>query len=220
MTVELYFAPGACSFVPHVGLEAVKAATGRDFTPKLVKLHKGEHLTPEYRAMNPDAQVPVVVVDGKPLTQIVAICDWIDRANPEAKLLPAQSWERANSLSQHAWINNTVHPTFTHVFMPQKFAEAEAARADIKATAAGKYRKLLARLENSVAGASPYLFGANLSFHDAYAFTLLRWGGYAGIDPAGYPALLAYVERVMAAPPVAAALERERVKLDTYKSAA
>ena len=220
MTVELYFSPGACSFVPHVGLEAVKAATGRDFTPKLVKLHKGEHLTPEYKAMNPDVQVPVVVVDGRPLTQIVAICDWIDRANPEAKLLPTDAWKRAEALSLLAWMNNTAHPTFTHVFMPQKFAEGEAARADVKASAVAKYRKILSRLEALAAEASPYLLGANLSFHDAYAFTLLRWGGYAGIDPAGYPALLAHVERVMKAPPVAVALERERVKLDTYKAAA
>ena len=220
MTTELYFAPGACSFVPHVGLEIVKAATGRDFTPKLVKLHKGEHLTPEYQALNPDAQVPVVVVDGKPLTQIVAICDWMDRANPEAKLLPADPWARAHALSQLAWMNNTVHPTFTHVFMPQKFAASEPARTEIKASAVANYRKLLARLEGLVAGASPWLLGANPSFHDAYAFTLLRWGGYAGVDPAGYPALHAFVERVMAVPPVAVVLERERVKLDTYKAAA
>ncbi len=159
-------------------------------------------------------------MDGKPLAQIVAICDWIDRANPEANLLPADPWARAQALSQLAWMNNTVHPSFTHVFMPQKFAESEAARAEIKTSAAAKYAKLLGRVEDMAAGASPWLLGANLSFHDAYAFTLLRWGGYAGIDPAGYPKLLAYVERVMAAPPVAVALERERVKLDTYKAAA
>ena len=41
----------------------------------------------------------------------------------------------------------------------------------------------------------------------------------AGIDPKSLPAYLAYVERVMTAPPVAAALERERVKLDTFKAA-
>jgi len=40
--LELYFAPGACSFVPHVALEAVKAATGQAFEPKLIKLHKGQ----------------------------------------------------------------------------------------------------------------------------------------------------------------------------------
>ena len=45
--IELYFAPGACSFVPHVGLEAIKAVTGEDFKPNLVKLHKGGTL-PSY----------------------------------------------------------------------------------------------------------------------------------------------------------------------------
>jgi glutathione S-transferase len=220
MTVELYFAPGACSFVPHVGLEIVKAATGRDFTPKLVKLHKGEHQTPEYKALNPDAQVPLAVVDGKPLTQIVAICDWIDRANPEAKLLPTEAWARAQALSQLAWMNNTAHPTFTHTFMPQKFAESEAARAEIKSTAVAKFAKHLERVEAWAADARPWLLGERLSFADAYSFTLLRWAGYAGIDPAGYPKLLAHVQRVMVEPPVAAAIERERVKLDTYKAAA
>src|SRR5579885_462923 len=59
----LYFAPGACSFVPHVALELVKAATGEDFEPKMVKLHKGEQKSPEYLALNPNGQVPVLVVD-------------------------------------------------------------------------------------------------------------------------------------------------------------
>lgn len=220
MTTELYFAPGACSFVPHVGLELVKAATGREFTPKLVKLHKGEHLAPEYTALNPDAQVPLVVVDGKPLSQIVAICDWIDRSNPEAKLLPTDAWARAEALSKLAWMNNTAHPTFTHVFMPQKFAEGEAARAEVKATAVGQYRDRLARVQEWAAKASPWILGAQISFHDAYAFTLLRWAGYAGIDPAAYPVLMKHVEKVMAVPAVAAVLERERIKLDTYKPAA
>jgi glutathione S-transferase len=57
MTLKLYFAPGACSFVPHVLLEASGAA----FEPVMVKLHKGEQQSPEYRAINPRAQVPVLV---------------------------------------------------------------------------------------------------------------------------------------------------------------
>src|SRR6185436_1506066 len=125
MNLELYFAPGACSFVPHVGLEAVKAAGGPDFEPKLVKLHKGEHKTPEYLAMNPNGQVPVLVVDGQPVNQIIAICDCIDRSYPKAGLLPADPWARAQALSQPAWMNNTVHPTFTHFFRPENFGEEE-----------------------------------------------------------------------------------------------
>jgi len=217
MKLELYFAPGACSFVPHVALEAVKAATGQAFEPKMVKLHKGEQKMPEYLALNPNGQVPVLVVDGKPLNQIVAICDFLDRSFPKAGLLPTEPWARAQALSQLAWMNNTVHPTFTHIFRAGDFAESESAQAEVKKKAQARYRKLLERIQEWTAGARPYWFGAGITPHDAYAFTLLRWGGYAGVDPKSLPAYLAYVERVMQAPPAAAAIERERVKLDTYK---
>jgi glutathione S-transferase len=219
MNIELYFAPGACSFVPHVALEAVKAATGQAFEPKLVKLHKGEHRTPEYLAMNPNGQVPVLVADGKPLTQIVAICEFLDRSFPKAGLLPTDPWARAQALSQLAWMNNTVHPTFTRVFRTSEFAESETAQAEVKKIAAAKYRTLLERIQALSSGANPFWFGERLSFHDAYAFTLLRWGGIAGVDPKSLPGYLSYVERVMVAAPIAATLERERIKLNTYKAA-
>jgi glutathione S-transferase len=218
--IELYFAPGACSFVPHVGLEAIKAATGEDFKPNLVKLHKGEQKTPEYLAMNPNGQVPVLVVDSKPLSQIVAICDYLDRRFPQAGLLPTDAWQRAQALSQLAWMNNTVHPTFTRWFRTYIYAEGEPAQAEVKRLAVAQFGEHLERIQEWSKAAGPYWFGEQVSFHDAYAFTLLRWGGYAGIDPDSLPALKAYVERVVQAPPVAAALERERVKLDTYKKAA
>ena len=38
MTMKLYFAPGACSFVPHSLLETA----GAEYEPVMVKLHKGE----------------------------------------------------------------------------------------------------------------------------------------------------------------------------------
>ena len=64
--------------------------------------------------------------------------------------------------------------------------------------------------------ASGYWLGERLSFHDAYAFTLLRWG-FAGIDPRSLAAYHAYAERVLRAPAGAAAAARERIGLDTYK---
>ena len=209
MTLELYFAPGACSFVPHAGLEAIRAATGQEFTPKLVKLHKDEHKTPEYLQMNPNGQVPVLVVDGKPLTQIVAICDFLDRSFPQAGLLPTEPWARSQALSQLAWMNSTPHTTFTRVFFPERFAESEAARTEVKQKAAETFRGYLEQLQKAAG------FGV---LSDAYAFTLLRWGGYAGINPDSFPALKKRVEAAMTTAPMAAALERERTKLDTYKA--
>ena len=218
--IELYFSPGACSFVPHVGLEAIKAATGEDFKPNLVKLHKGENKTPEYLAMNPNGQVPVLVVDGKPLSQIVAICDYLDRRFPQAGLLPTETWAHTQALSQLAWFNNTVHTAFTRWFRTGYFAQSEAAQTDVKQLAVSDLRRHFERIQEWSRSAAPFWFGDRPGFHDAYAFTLLRWGGYAGIDPDSFPAYRAYVDRVVQSPPVAAALERERIKLDTYKKAA
>jgi glutathione S-transferase len=123
-------------------------------------------------------------------------------------------------MSQFAWFNNTVHGTFTRWFRTGYFVEAEAVQAAVKTLAAQQFRQHLERIQEWAKAAAPYWLGDKVSFHDAYAFTLLRWGGYAGIDPDSLPAYKAYIERVVQAPPVAAALERERIKLDTYQKAA
>lgn len=205
--LTLYWAPGACSFVPHVGLEAARA----EFEPKMVKLHKGEHRTPAYLAMNPNGQVPVLVVDGKPLTQIVAICDFLDRQFPDAGLLPKEAWGRSEALSQLAWMNSTPHTTATRFFFPERYAESDAGRAEVKKRATEDFRGYLERIQNTLDRKSFW-------FRDAYLFTLLRWGGYAGIDPKSLPAYYAYAQELLKAPPVAAAAARERISLDTYKA--
>ena len=216
--LKLYYGSGACSFLPHVGLEAISAATGEAFETQAVKLHKGEQKSPEYLALNPLGLVPVLVVDHQPLSQIVAICDYLDRRYPQAGLLPADPWQRAQAMSLFAWMNNTVHPTFTHIFRPEKFAEGEAARAEVRRTALEMFRGQLERIQGLTAKAGPFLLGDKLSFLDAYALVFLRWAGLAGIDPASLPAYRDFVGRLSAVPPVAAAMAREGINLETYKN--
>jgi glutathione S-transferase len=212
--IELYFAPGACSFVPHVALEAIRLATGEGFEPRLIKIHRGEHRTPEYLAINPEGQVPTLVVDGRALTQIVAICDFLDRRHPQLGLLPREDWARTQALSMLLWMNNTAHPTFTRVFMPGKFARSESAIAEVREVGLERYREILARLDSIAAAMpGPYWFGEQVSVLDAYALSLLRWGTLGGLDAAAFPAYKAYIERLALAPPVAAAIERERLQL-------
>ena len=215
--MKLYYGPGACSFVPHVGLEAIKAATGEGFEAQAVKLHKGEQRAPDYLALNPLGLVPVLVVDGRPLSQIMAICDYLDRRYPQAGLLPADPWQRAQAMATFAWMNNTVHPTFTHIYRPQKFAEGEAAQAEVKRAAQGMFRGHLERIQGMAEKAAPFLLGDKLSFVDAYALVFMRWGGITGIDPASLPGYKAYVDRLATVPPVAAAMAREGIDLDTYQ---
>lgn len=219
MSLKLYFAPGACSFVPHTLLETA----GVPFEPVMVKLHKGEQNSPEYRAINPRGQVPVLVDGDVTITQILAIVGYLDARFPERNFLPRDTVARAKTMETLAWMNNTVHPTFTHVFMPFKYSDKPEVQAEIKAYAAQLYRPMLADIEALAQQASkdgrPFLGGQDFGPLDAYSLTLLRWGGFAGIDPAGFPALWAHVQKVAQLPAVARAIERERLQLNVYKAA-
>ena len=217
MSFTLYYAPGACSFVPHVALETIRAATGTEVAFHPVKLHKGEQKAQAYLALNPNGQVPLLLVDDKPLTQIVAICEYLDARHPEAGLLPRDPWARSQALSVLAWMNNTAHPAFSHVFMPQRYTDDVNAQACIKAAGVKEFRGHLERIQGWLECANPWLFGDRISFADAYALTLLRWGGMAGIDPASLPAYRAYAARLALEPAVAAAIAREGIPLETYK---
>ena len=215
--LKLYYAPGACSFVAHAALEIAKASAGAQFEPALLNLRQGEQHTPEYRALNPNSQVPLLLVDGKPLAQIVAIADYLDRTFPAAQLMPADPWARAQALSTLAWMNNSVHPTFTHIFRPEKFVEGEAAIAEVKRFNVIAFRGILERIQEMTKSANPWLFGDNLTFADLYALVFLRWGSMAGIDPDTLPAYKAFQAKVSAHPAVAAAIAREGIKLDMTK---
>jgi glutathione S-transferase len=219
MTTKLYFAPGACSFVPHTLLETI----GLPFEPVMVKLHKNEQATPEYRAINPRGQVPVLVDGDVTITQILAIVAYLDAKHPEFGFLPKDPVARAKAIETLAWMNNTVHPTFTHVFMPFKYSDKPEVQAEIKAFAIQSYKPLLAELEAMAKAMNTegrgFLGGANFGPLDAYSLTLLRWAGFANIDPAGFPALWAHVQKVAALPAVARAIERERLQLNLYKPA-
>ena len=211
--MKLYFAPGACSFVPHTLLEA----SGAPFEPVMVKLHKGEQNESAYRAINPRGQVPVLVDGETTVTQIVAIVTWLDAKFPEQQFLPRDPLARTHVLETLAWMNNTVHPTFTHVFMPQKFAASPEAQADVKAFNARAYAGYLGEIEAMAQRGRPWLGGEHFGPLDVYALTLLRWGGFAQIDPTGFKALWAHVQKVAQQPGVARAIERERLQLNLYK---
>ena len=219
MSLKLFFAPGACSFVPHVLLEM----SGANFEPTMVKLHKGEQYNEDYKLLNPRSQVPVLVHDANVITQIVAITLYLDMLFPGQHFLPSDHLARAQALSTFAWMNNTVHPTFTHIFMPGKFTDQPEAQAAIKQHAIGQYKALLADLQALVVqkneAGRTWLGGEHFGPLDAYALTLTRWGTIAGIAPEVHPVLWAFVEQVAKVPAVARVIERERLQLNMSQPA-
>src|SRR3954469_24977510 len=70
-----------------------------------LNLAAGEQRKPEYLALNPNGKVPLLVVDGTPMFEALAILQWLgDRYGVEKKLWPAaDSPARLEALSWTTW---------------------------------------------------------------------------------------------------------------------
>ena len=66
---------------------------------------------PKFLALNPEGKVPVLIVDGRPLTEVAAILFYLAKRFPHAELLPRDDAEaEAQALSWMSFIASTLHP--------------------------------------------------------------------------------------------------------------
>jgi maleylpyruvate isomerase len=74
-------------------------------------LRHGEHLEPPYRAVNPQALVPALILDdGTMLSQSLAIIEYLDETYPEPPLLPRDAPGRARVRMLAQMIACDIHP--------------------------------------------------------------------------------------------------------------
>ena len=67
-------------------------------------LRSGEHLGEAFRAINPDATVPVLVLkSGAKITDAVAICQYLEDIQPDPPLLGVGAEERALVTASQRW---------------------------------------------------------------------------------------------------------------------
>jgi len=116
MQLILYYAPNACSLVPYVTL----TEGGAPFEVRPLNFRKSQHMAPEYLQLNPKHKVPVLVIDGAPLTENVAIQIWIARHFPAAKLLPADPTQELQAISLLAWCASGIHPFLSRINSPPR----------------------------------------------------------------------------------------------------
>jgi len=71
------------------------AEKGQRYDSRHVNLIAGEHRTPEFLKVNPAGLVPVLVHDGRTLTESAILCEYIEEALPGPALAPQDAWLRA-----------------------------------------------------------------------------------------------------------------------------
>ena len=70
----------------------------------------GQQLTPDYRAINPQAIVPTLTDEAGPLTQSLAIVEYLDERYPEPPLLPTEPRARAQVRAMALAVACDIHP--------------------------------------------------------------------------------------------------------------
>ncbi|HET9429218.1 MAG TPA: maleylacetoacetate isomerase [Allosphingosinicella sp.] len=75
-----------------------------------VNLLESEQKKEEYRRLNPQAMVPTLEVDGRPLTQSLAIIGWLEATYPEPRLLPSDPLDAAHVRAMALIVACDIHP--------------------------------------------------------------------------------------------------------------
>jgi len=81
-----------------------------DYDRVEVSLIAGEQKSDAYLAQNAQGFVPMLVADGEPIIQSLAIIDWLDRAFPDPRLIPDDPMPRAVALAQAHVVACDIHP--------------------------------------------------------------------------------------------------------------
>jgi glutathione S-transferase len=215
MKLELYFSPGSCPRVSIIALEE----TGAPFETHLIAFMAGDHRKPDFLARNPSGKVPVLMVDGQPLTQTVAILEFLHESFPQAALIPAlpTPLARAQYLSDLVSFSADLHPIVTRIAFPQIMIDHPEGLLALRTKALEMMAFQLQRLEERLQS-QPWLAGQQWSVLDGY----LHWIWFritgAGFDPAPFPRIAAHYARTLERPSVQRALAREALAVSELDS--
>lgn len=197
--MKLYYATGTCSHAPHIALrEAGLPFSLVRFDMKTQKLEDGSDITP----VNEKGYVPVLELDdGQRLTEVSVVLQYVADRVPGKNLAPAAGTMERYRLQE--WLNfigMEIHKIYWPLFHDGAEVEMTKAREKLSRSFAWTEKKL---------GDRPFLSGDSFSIADAYLVTVLNWQRAGGIDPAAWPKLAAYRNRIRERPAVMAALEAE-----------
>ncbi len=168
--------------------------TGTDFESVAARDMIG---TDAYRKIHPQAKLPAVVVDGKPLFESAAIATFVADQAPDAGLIaPSGTWERA---LHDQWVSFAL--TEMEAYLWSSFRNAsllpEEQRVPQILAQNARFARSAARVLDDALADNEYLVADRFSVTDIIVGFTVNWGRMAGLID-GFANLDAYLARLHA----------------------
>jgi glutathione S-transferase len=166
---HLYYIPGSCSLAVHVALNEL----GVSFTTESVSVPDGQPRTPEFLAVNPRGNVPVLRQGDFILREAAAILTYLLDEH-KSDLLPKSGQTRAKALEWLAFANSSVHPAYARCFFIGRQLGAQAADSPIYNAAIEGIQKHWDDIDAALKGKS-YLCGDECTIADILVTVIANW---------------------------------------------
>ncbi len=161
------------------GACAVKAAlteAGAPFEEVEITTSKKQHLTEEYRQINPRQQVPSLMLpDGSIMTEGPAILLHIADAHPEARLAPTPGTsERGQHDRWLMFFAVNVYEGVCRRAYGERYTTDPEGKQGVEEAARAYVDRHFSIFEETL-GDGPYVFGDNFSTLDIYMWMIAQW---------------------------------------------
>lgn len=203
MSLIFYYAPWSSAVTCLWALEELQIPHER---VKVDLQAKGTH-TPEFLKLNPNGKVPLIVHDGVPVYESIAILAHLGETfGVEKKLFPPPGLVRAQALQWLAWGSVSLGGAVSrYLFSSSEQVPVDMRNAKAAAAAKEEIEKLLGILDGALAGKS-WLVGDTFSLVDGHIAGAIGWISTFGLGTEKLPNVDAWMRRCKARPAFAVAM--------------
>lgn len=214
MKLALYYAPNTCALAPYVTL----TEAGADFEVRPLNYRRRQNFSPEYLKINPKHKVPTLVIDGKILTENVAIHQWVHRTFPGAKILPSDPWDELQAIALHAWCASGIHPYLSRINNPAKVCDVAGASECVVKIATDALSENF-RIADDLLVGREYFFD-HFTAPDAHFFWCCRRATQLEVDISEFRSVTAHYKRMQERPSVKKLLAYEKEVQEQFAKSA
>lgn len=182
------------------------------FEERTYDLLKGDQHQPGFRALNPAGAVPALEgATKRPLTQSLAILEWLDETHPEPPLLPADAEGRARARALFQLTAADTHPLVVPRVRKQLADRYGADDAAIRDWAGHWFREGLKAYEGALDADGRYCVGDRLTIADIALASHLLGAARFDIDVSPFPNVKRIGDALAAIPEIAEAHPKNRI---------